>query len=60
MTPEELALKAYPVKYKRDVDRQPPDLNLPLRRAFVEGWKAHAESARKACDNIIFSVLSQP
>lgn len=47
MTPEEIALKAYPVKYKRDVDRQPPDLNLPLRRAFLEGWK----EAKKACYN---------
>lgn len=51
MTPEEIALKAYPVKYKRDVNRQPPDLNLPLRRAFLEGWKAHAEAVEKGCYN---------
>jgi hypothetical protein len=47
MTPEELALKVYPVKYQRDVNRQPPDLNLPLRTAFLEGWKAHAEQDQK-------------
>jgi len=38
MKPEERALKIYPVKYQRDTDRKNPDLNAPLRKAWLDGY----------------------
>lgn len=39
MTPEQKALELYPVKYKRDTDRKHPDLNKPLREAWLDGYE---------------------
>ena len=39
-TIEEMAYKAYPVKYTDDVGRKSPDRNLPLRQAFIRGARA--------------------
>ena len=38
---EERALELYPPKFIAETwVRKPADVNIPLRRAFVEGWKA--------------------
>ena len=42
---ERKALELYPPKYIRETwIRTQPDVNAPLRRAFVEGWKASQQS----------------
>ena len=38
MTPEELALQLFPVKYQDEIGRKHPDRNQPLREAFLKGY----------------------
>lgn len=42
---ERKALELYPPKFIAETwVRHPADVNIPLRRAFVEGWKASQQT----------------